>query len=308
MNKYQVSYIIPYRKSAEDRERNLALTLKWLGSNFPDYEIIIVEFDSTSKLNKSLLPANAKHIFHSYDGVFNRALARNIGALNASHDILAFSDNDIIMSPEDFSFCVEQCHDKYQAVNPYFVCIDLTEEELNTLDVEKNDLSVLYKPSESQKSEDLNSHREDLNFAGGNLIIRKKPFYYIGGWPEEMIGWGGEDDVISYKIDRFLTKKSFPNYIYHLPHARTVYDWYDHPEFKNNCDKMNNVFKLADDELIEYCEKSKSEILSSPYNCLKKEESEALLSYSLPAPRQISTLEQARREDDSVVAYPLIMD
>ncbi len=304
MKNYPVSFIMPYRMTTEDRERNLKLMLEWLGESFLNYEIIIVELDGVTKIDKSLLTNNVKHVFHKHEGLFNRSLARNVGALNATHKILAFSDNDVIINPEEFNECVSLCQEKYQAVNPYFVCIDLTEKELASME----NKAQLYAPSQSLKAEEIDSHREDLNFAGGMLLIRKDAFFYIGGWPEEMKGWGAEDDVLAYKIDRFLTKKSFKNFIYHLPHERTVYDWYDHPEFKNNCDKMNKVFELTDQALVKYCEEGKNQMLESSLNDLTQEEKNRYANYQLPQPRKIDTLEAARREDDSIVAYPLILD
>ena len=285
MSKCKVSYIIPYRKSSEDRDRNMSLTLRWLSTHFSHYEVIIVELDSAPKLNKELLPPDAKYVFQCNDGIFSRSLARNIGALSASHDILVFADNDLIMNPEGFDFCIEQCCENYEAVNPFCVYLDLSEEELGQLDIERNGLEALYKSNESPKINDTDCHRYAPTFAGGIMIIRKNALFHIGGWPEEMIGWGAEDNTISYKIERFLGKKSYSNYIYHLPHERLVYDWNSHPEFKNNCEKMNNVFDMTDNELILYCENSKKKILSYQSNSFTSEYTNALLAYKLPYPK-----------------------
>lgn len=308
MSEYRVSYIVPYRQSTPDRERNLILALNWLGSNFPHDEIVLVELDKVSKLDKGPLPSNLKHVFHAWGGIFNRSLARNIGALNAAHEVLVFTDSDLVMDPRHIYFCTRQCRDTFQAVNPCSAAIDLTEEDLGNPALDRESCKELFSYFESRKIKASTDYRPDMNFAAGSLIIRKKPFFYVGGWPEEFIGWGGEDDVFSYKVDRFLTRTSHFAHIYHLPHERSVYDWYNHPEYKNNCDRMNLVLQMADNELVEYCEKSKQRLLSSPLNSLSKEESEALLAYKLPAPRQLEALEQAKRDGGSLAAYPLILD
>lgn len=279
MSHYKVSYIIPYRKSTEDRDRNLDLTLKWLSNNFSYFEVIIVELDTETKIDKKLLLSNARHIFYFYEGIFNRSLARNIGALNATGDIFVFADNDVIMDPKKFKFCIDMCNDTYDSVHPFSACLDLTEDELKKINPDLKNLSLLYESFEPV--EDMNNYREAMPFAGANLIIRRKPFFAIGGWPEETVGWGCEDNILSYKIDRFLTKKCFPNYIYHLPHKRSVYDWYNNPEYKDNYAKMQRIVDLTDDELVNYCKNSRKKLLSFPLNSLRQDEKEELLSYSI---------------------------
>ncbi|EMS71970.1 glycosyltransferase family 2 protein [Ruminiclostridium cellobioparum] len=284
MKQSQVSYIIPYRKSTEDRDRNLSLALKWISINFPHYEVIIVELDTETKINKSLLTPDIKHVFHTYQGIFNRALARNIGALNASNDIFVFADNDVIMEPEKFNMGVEMCCKEYDAIHPFLNCIDITEEDMALIENSEAAQSMFYSIYALEK--DTGSLREAMPFAGACLIIKRKPFWKIGGWPEEFIGWGGEDNIMSYKIDRFLSKKWFPNSIYHLPHKRSEFDWYNHPEYQKNYAKMQDIVELTDDKLVEYCKNSRTKLMSFPLTAVRKEEKEEILSCSLPIKKE----------------------
>ena len=89
------------------------------------------------------------------------------------------------------------------------------------------------------------------------MLLQTDAYYQIGGWPEDLVGWGGEDDIISHKISKLLTNKSFPHSVYHLPHYRSVYDWSDHPEFQNNCEKMNRILRLSDSDLVLLCSQQK---------------------------------------------------
>lgn len=252
MHNSQCSFIIPYRKSTADRERNLKITLQSINYFFPNHEIIISEMDEQPKIELINPPNTVQHVFNKDTGIFNRSYARNLGALNANNDILIFTDNDLIMDPEALLNCIQQCTE-VQAVNPFSICIDLTEEELLQYKVNENDPTAFNELFRSFNPQDISRHREALVFAGGILIIKKDSFFEIGGWPQEMIGWGGEDNVLSYKIEQLLSHQSFNHFVYHLPHDRTSFDWYDHPEYQENCNKMNRILEMSKSELIDYC-------------------------------------------------------
>lgn len=263
MSKIEVSYIIPYRKSTEDRERNLKLILKWINHNIDNYEIIIVEMDNETKLDKSILSPKVKHVFQEDRGIFNRALARNIGGTVATKDVLIFSDNDVILDPKLMDLCIQECYENhYDAVNPCFAMVDLKEEDLRKINYNVNDFDYFYKMIGEKRSKDVECYREDMNFAAAIFLIRKDMFKYIGGWPDEFVGWGGEDDVMSYKIESLLNSKGFNECIYHLPHQRNAYDWCDHPEYQNNCDKMNRILNFDIEQLKSYCEEGRNKLLN----------------------------------------------
>jgi hypothetical protein len=50
----------------------------------------------------------------------------------------------------------------------------------------------------------------------------------IGGWCEEFIGWGAEDDFQTIKVENFLTHYEQKSRCYHLYHDREAPDmkWY----------------------------------------------------------------------------------
>ena len=193
------SYIIPYRKTSDDRERNLSVTLDWIRYNITDTEIVIVEMDSISKIDENLKKdPMIKYLFIKDEQVFNRGRARNMGSLLATGDIFIFGDNDIIMNPSEFNHCLGQCRTGFQAVNPFCVMVDLSEENVKDFVINKDNPFDFRKLKEKNIESATENHRRDLNFAAGISMIRRDCFFDIGGWPEEFIGWGGEDDIFSY--------------------------------------------------------------------------------------------------------------
>lgn len=305
--KYTFSYIIPYRKSTTTRERNLKMVINWVTAHFDNCEIIIVEMASQPSLIYQSKDHDINHIFIKDYDVFNRSKARNIGALNAQSDILVFADNDVIMQPGILRECVAKCNE-FDAVNPFNLFIDLSESDLIQYNLYQNDFHTLFRhPLQTViKSEDY--YRQNLNFACGIFAIKKNAFFSIGGWPEEIQGWGAEDDIISYKIDRFLDSITLINNIFHLPHERQVFDSRNHPYFQLNCEIMNKIFKLNDHDLINYCMKSRERILTSEHCAIATNEITRINSLSnslLKNIRNNDNLDIAVKSGDGVAYYPL---
>lgn len=258
----KVSYIIPFYRGDEGRYRNLLTVLEWI-SSFSDIEIIIAELGMESRIDVRDLPSRVKTVFYQDEGVFNRSLARNIGALHAKGDLLVFGDADFLIHPEHLKSGIDLCRTEYSIVNPWSVCFFLNEQEYSreivirgTEEFLNGDQTVYLAQKER--------HMVEPNLASGMLIIRKESLFSFGGWPMEMIGWGAEDDVFSYIAERLFSVKTMTNLVFHLPHERGEYDFYDHPEYDNNCRKMNMVFSKSDDELVQYLEGQRDSLKGLP--------------------------------------------
>jgi predicted glycosyltransferase involved in capsule biosynthesis len=91
-------------------------------------------------------------------------------------------------------------------------------------------------------------------FAGGAFAIRKRSFCKIGGFDESFIGWGGEDDAFTVKMDklcRYLTLKD--NVSYHLYHDRLFTGTANHIHYGNNVNLVAKIKDMGYDELVSYC-------------------------------------------------------
>jgi hypothetical protein len=198
MTPKQASYIVTWRESADaDRRANLLTVLTWL-TRVPELEVIVVEQDAIPRINETLPDAGCKWIFAYNTGPFNKGWGFNIGARHASTRILAFGDADLIVDgvlPQ----CIAYCAQGYQTVKPYCKIIDLTPEE--TAVVRSGDYSF-----QPPRPEALPPNREGQGefvvFGGGLFFMRTDAFRHVGGWDERFVGWGGEDDAMTYKVER----------------------------------------------------------------------------------------------------------
>ena len=211
---YNFTYIISYRHNTE-RLNNLKRTLEWINS-FTGAEVIVVEQDNHSKLKDTKLPC--RHIFLKSAMPFNKSWGFNVGLKYANTNIIVFGDSDLIMDPQEFIKSV-QLVDKYEMINPYNSVIDLNAQESNS---SLDQMLSITRPGRGE------TDIQKVPLCGGICIFRKDAINKIGGWHEDFVGWGGEDDFQSVKVKNFLTSYENTAKCYHLYHDRPAPDmkWY----------------------------------------------------------------------------------
>jgi len=229
---YNFTYIISYRHSME-RLSNLKRTLEWI-SAFSGSEIIIVEQDKHSKLKDLNLPG--KHIFIRSNMPFNKSWGFNVGLKYANSNIVVFGDSDLIMDPLQFIESARMLGE-YDMVSPYSSVIDLTPQESNMA------LEQIVKIERPGRGE---TDIQKVPLCGGICIFRREAIQRIGGWHEDFIGWGGEDDFQSVKVKAFLNWKENSAKCYHLYHERTAPDmkWY-----QRNLQLLQKLGAMSKDDL-----------------------------------------------------------
>lgn len=203
--------------SRGQRLENLQAVLQWV-SQIGIAEVIVVEQDRESRLPSGFLPPGCKSVFAFNDGPFNKSWGFNIGFKQSSGDVLAFGDADILIDSKNLIESFALCHSGADAVNPYDRLIDLTAGETSSF-------------LQGGKGLDALAHRQEVNreaigeflcFCGGLFVIRRKAFEAVGGFDERFVGWGGEDDAMSIKLEKLVsnTRVLGGRAAYHLFHER----------------------------------------------------------------------------------------
>lgn len=252
----ELSYIIPFRAAAQDRTENLYAVIKYVLKNIPGVEVIVVE--QASDPADLDLPAEVRRIFSYNAGLFNRSWGMNVGAKVASHDVFAFSDNDIIVPPEAYLEAFHRCLVS-GTVSPY----DRTKLTALTQDATKEFLtSLTMNPGAAGR------HR-GATYAGGIIYMTRTAFETLGGWDERIRGWGGEDDHLTGKITQLVPPLVDLNHYkaQHLSHFTT-------PSVAGNgyhiaMDELNT---LTLDQLKEACKQSLPNIGNpNKYECERRQ-------------------------------------
>ena len=207
---YAFTYIISYRNKP-DRLQNLRRVLDWI-NGFGGVEVILVEQDTHSKI--SHLNLKAKHHFLKSNMPFNKSWGFNYGLKHANSNIIIFGDSDLIMDPNAFINGLNLLKD-YSMVNPYNSVIDLTPQETG---FQFNDMFNINRAGRGEN--DI----QKVPLCGGICMFRREDIIKIGGFNENFIGWGAEDDCESVIVKNFLTWTELPAKCYHLYHDRPAPD------------------------------------------------------------------------------------
>jgi glycosyltransferase involved in cell wall biosynthesis len=225
------SYILAYRLT-EDRDTNLKEVLNWLSlQNSNNFEVLLVEQDKESKIDFKL-PDFCKHLFLYNNSYFNKSWAYNVGALNSSSDTLVFADTDILIDFNNLLYSAELCKGGYDSVDPKGRVLALAKGEKNFFNPTKYTI------------------RDSIVHAGGLFAISKVTFLKLNGWDEDMVGWGGEDDLMSHKISVSIPRRIKLSFdIYHLYHKPSgiVRDVYD-----KNLSVLQNIRSMGEEALCNY--------------------------------------------------------
>lgn len=238
------SYIICYRHN-EERYNNLLRVLDWL-NQFEDIEVLIVEQDVEEKLNidDSKYTFEFKKYFTFSKLPFERSWAFNVGLLNSLSDIIVFGDCDLIMDRNEFVQSINMTSE-FDCISPYKSVLDLEPDE-SKLDID--DWSKIKRPGRGE------ADNQTINITGGIVIYKKESILKIGGWDENFIGWGGEDDWQTRKTQMFLKSLEMPYRCYHLFHQRVRPDM---RFYQRTLNILNQLFRLNPDQVKRYIEQNK---------------------------------------------------
>ena len=78
-------------------------------------------------------------------------------------------------------------------------------------------------------------------------MFKKESIIKIGGWNEDFIGWGAEDDEITIRVKKYLKWCELKGPCYHMYHDRPAPD---RTNYNHNINLLNSVIKLTDEQRI----------------------------------------------------------
>lgn len=146
----------------------------------------------------------------------------NIGAKSSKEDVLVFADADNFLK-ESLRDSVDLCSGNYPFIKPYRHCVDLNQKQSEFITDQKEFVEGFDKIDAGEQRENSG---EVFSPCSGTFVIRSALFDQIGGWDERFVGWGGEDDALSFKLQRRRTPtlELADNVAFHLWHPRAVRD------------------------------------------------------------------------------------
>jgi hypothetical protein len=243
------SYILTYRGGdTPHRRRNLDAVLGWLARD-TDFDVLVIEQDDAPRLDGPLAHPKAQVVFAHNPGPFNKSWGYNLGARLAPGAVLVFGDADVIVGPAvvDAARYVLGGH---RTAKPYRRLVDLDDVESARVAAGDYDF-VPGRPGSGREAQG-----EHLVFAGGVFAIARDAFHAIGQWDERFLGWGGEDDALTYCIERArlsgIELDTRP--AVHLAHPRPPGSTFGQPHYAANRALLDGYREHGDAALRRYAE------------------------------------------------------
>lgn len=246
-----LSYIITYRETGFERRRNLDLVLRWLAT-LPDIEVIIVEQDARPRLTGELPHPHARRIFTYNASAFNKGWGLNTGFRVATLDCVAFADADVLV-PQGLNEATAACRGGFGVTKPYRAIVDLSEEEtVHAAEALAAGGSLPSGLAGRNRADD----GELVVLAGGVVVMRRDAVIRLGGFDERFVGWGGEDDAMTRKIERvrMSTAETGTGVALHLAHPRPRAQTFEQPNYAANRMLLASYDELDDVALQRLCE------------------------------------------------------
>jgi hypothetical protein len=246
------SIVLTYRQCANSsRKANLLAVLQWLAT-YPAIDVVVVEQDAYPTLTHELPHPRCRVVFAYNPGPFNKSWGFNVGVRQTNATVLVFSDADLIV-PETLPKAVQLCLKGYGMVKPYRRLYDLTEDESEAVRSGQGEAGNLDLPGRVPGRSAIGEH---LVLCGGMFAMRRDAFASLGGWDERFSGWGGEDDAMTYKVQRrrLSTVELDETAALHLWHPRPHADTMGQPHYLRNKEIFASYKRLSDqsyDRLIE---------------------------------------------------------
>ncbi len=242
--------IVTVRITDEVRRRNLAHVLEWY-QQMRDWELVVVEQDDSPKPDSSDWPYAIKRLYVVNAGPFNKGWGFNVGVRAARGEVLFFCDADLLLAPSALTTANNLCRRRALAVKPFDRLIDLNRPDTEAIltgaappDFDRNDASK------------LRGDHEELCFCGGAFFIRRNFYHTIGGFDERYLGWGGEDDAMTLKIQRMTSELAAleGRAAVHLWHERAALTTLGNPHRPNNLQMLKRLASATDNELRFQCD------------------------------------------------------
>ena len=142
-------------------------------------------------------------------GEFSRSGARNAGVDKTNSEVAVIIDADNYIPFDQINLAIRYARRRRGLVKPSKFFGYLTEEATNKFYEEKKIVNV----------DNMWMNPPVMNFSGGAYVIKKEVYHEIGGFDEDFIGYGAEDDAFHALCASKLGRVSYiPGMNYHLYH------------------------------------------------------------------------------------------
>jgi hypothetical protein len=175
----RVSFLIGHR--GLERLPNLLATLRSIAGQSIAVECIVIE-QSAQREIESVLPAWVRYLHTPVTGeAYCRAATFNAAVRMARGEVLIAHDNDMLVPAAYAAEVLARADEGWQFVDPKRFIFYLTEADSRAL-------------FDGVPLRDDQAATVVQNLKGGSIAATREAYLAIGGFDEDFVGWGGEDN------------------------------------------------------------------------------------------------------------------
>jgi predicted glycosyltransferase involved in capsule biosynthesis len=261
-----ITFVTHLRYDHDDRLDNLQTIIDYYSHYFPESKFIFVEDDKEHNKKFDSIKWHKKTTFYflKNDSVYYRTRALNFGIKQAQTPIVVSLDTDCIVKPESVKLCEEALLKDSVAAwpyNGYFLDIDFdlktsfknSKQNFNIL-IDNLDNNLELPLSSRYKHCLVRCTNNDHLGTGGIVMFNKEKFTSVGGYNQNFIAWGCEDNEIVVRL-KTLKLKTFrdtdkQSICFHLFHRNAMRS--ENPYYNHNFDIIHKVQEMSESELKSY--------------------------------------------------------
>jgi predicted glycosyltransferase involved in capsule biosynthesis len=260
----EITFITHLRYDSDDRIKNFQVVLDYYSSMFSNAKFIIVEDDVRHNiLIDSIKWPEKRTSYYLMEnaGHYHRTRAFNEGIKMAKTDVVAILDTDCIATMPAIVECYEKLKTaEYTMAWPYngFV-INVFPHIRDIFIHEKHEYNTLIKILNNNLTPLVNFSNKDYTVwsnrsVGGLVMFNRKKLIEAGGYNENFISWGYEDNEIEIRISKLGNKlyrhTDINSILFHFYHKNTIRS--EHPYYASNHNEVTKITNMQLDQLIQY--------------------------------------------------------
>jgi len=245
--------IIPHFNANQYRERNLKFTLDYYSKNSPDTHIYLTEQVKSDAETSEVKPIkeNVSHVkLFTSDEHFRKSSLINLAMSVSQNNIIMMVDNDCILGVDE----LKNAEKNFKGHDIFFPYTDI-----NFLN-EGHTRQLIRTGKFKQRKQPFRLHMN--RYTGGVVMFSKLLFHTVGGFDDEIKGWGKEDDAFLTKCKRVAAKIGRPDgehillHLFHPPMGIVKYA--KKPRFILNSEMLAVLKRMTEEDFLLYLERKKN--------------------------------------------------
>jgi hypothetical protein len=253
-----LSIVIPFRGDSVDRLENLEAVVRFFARYARGYELVILENGKQSVAGDLADYPEIKYFFEENDGPFHKTklLNRAVQELSARPFVASY-DADTLLFPHALQIAMDHLRAGHGMVLPFSGDLFDLRRSARRAVIAQSDLDSL-SPAELLLRRGKLGWRDLLEIVyvhdthvGGAVLFNRNTFTDCGGYNENFVSWGYEDNEIVERLGKFgVSPVRVPGYpLLHLSHRRGADSGKMNPFFRNNVIEYRRISSCTPSEL-----------------------------------------------------------